>query len=156
MLDEKRSVGHLELDFLLDLVVVLGGTSHLSGCSSLGHVSSTLKRSRVADESWRALDSLLKSVLLDESLDLLLELILLRHFLFFHLSATKSHIGLVLLGSCRLLNLDISVHLCFDTGAARGLESCPNVLVGLVHVFSEVGSRLWLVEVEWLGDCWSL
>lgn len=43
LLDEERSVGHLELDLLLNLVVILRCHRHLLRCDSLRHLAGSLQ-----------------------------------------------------------------------------------------------------------------
>ena len=52
LFDKQWSIGNLELHLLLDLVVAFGGLGHLLRGDRLAHLSSSLERGRVADESW--------------------------------------------------------------------------------------------------------
>ena len=60
----------------------------------------------------------------------------------------------MLLGGGRLLHIDVTVHVwSHAVGSSLRLESWINILVGLVHILSQVSGRFGLVEVERLRDC---
>ena len=91
----------------------------------------------VAHKCRRALDTLLKTVLLDKALDFLLEFLLLGDLLLFHLRTTQSNIGLVFLSSRWLLSIDISVEPTRDRERTSfRLKSWVDILVGLVHMLA--------------------
>ena len=95
--------------------------------------------------------------MLDEALDFFLELILLCRFLFFHLSASKGHVSLVLLRRGGLLGVCIAPD--GRLGAHRALkvpQSRVDILIRLVHVLAEVSGGFGLVEFERLRLGWSL
>ena len=150
MLNKQWTVRDLELDFLLDLFVVLVCLRHLLLGDSLRHLTGSLQGSLIANQSWRALDTLLETILLDKALNLLLEFVLRCCFLFFHLSSSHSNVSFMLLCGRRYLLIDISVF-CADRSALR-LQSRVDILVSLIHVLAEIGRWLRLVEFEWLGN----
>ena len=76
MLNKQWTVRDLELDFLLDLFVVFIGLRHLLLGDSLRHLTGSLQGSLIANQSWRALDTLLETILLNKALNLLLEFVL--------------------------------------------------------------------------------
>ena len=91
----------------------------------------------VAHKCRRALDTLLKTVLLDEAFDFFLEFLLLGDLFLFHLRTTQSDIGLVLLCSRWLLSIDISVEPTRDRERPSfWLKSWVDVLIGLVHMLA--------------------
>ena len=98
---------------------------------------------------------MLQTVLLDEPLDFLLELVLLSHLFLLHLGASEGDVSLVFLGGGWLLDVDVSIQTSgVDTMRAfQSLHRWVDILIGLVHVDSQVSCRLWLVELEGLGHC---
>ena len=76
LLNKQRTISNLKLDFLLDFVVILVCLGHFLLGESFRHLTSSLQGSLIADQGWRALDTLLKTILLDKALNLLLEFVL--------------------------------------------------------------------------------
>lgn len=67
-----------------------------------------LERVRIADQGWRAFDSLLETVLLDEALNFALKFLLLLKLALFHLGSNQSYVGFVFAGSRWLFNVLIA------------------------------------------------
>ena len=74
LLNKKWAISNLVLNLLLGALESLRVLAHVLGSEGLGELAGALKSSLVADEGGRALNSLLQAILLNESLDLLLEL----------------------------------------------------------------------------------
>jgi len=143
---------------LLDLLVLLFSLIHLLGSDCFGHLTSALQRSSVAHKGRRALNALLKTVLFDEPFYFFLKLFFLSSLFLLHFASSEGNVGLMLLCRGRLLSMDISIQAggAYTVWTYAGLHRWVDILICLVHVYSKVSCRLWLMELEWLRFCWLL
>ena len=98
LLHKKRSVRHFEFNVSFQGFICLLNNGHVLLRYGLRHFSLLSQRSSVANDCGGALNSLLKSVLLDESVNFDLEVFFLGLLLFLHLLPPLCDVSLVLLG----------------------------------------------------------
>ena len=163
LFNKQRLIGNIEQYLLFLLSICPFKEFILLSCPPHRLFLPLSELSSVAYECWRALDSLSKAVLLEESLNFLLELGLLLFLLRFLLLSSLSHIGTEFWGDCRVL---FAVSL-FGRGLREGgFRECGlgigtevfqcriDKLVLSIQVASHTSCWLGVVEVEGLQDSW--
>lgn len=149
LFDQQRAVRDIELDLRFDGVVTSLKVAHLASGLLLGVAPFFGKGLRVRDESGRAFDSLLETVLLDVSLHLVLEILLLFGLFVFHVLSALFDSSVVLSGRSGLLNLLVTGGATSSGGVHTLLgQGRVDNLVLLIHVASQFGGGPRLVKFK--------
>lgn len=151
LLHEQGPVRHIKLDLCLDLVVRALEIVHLASGSLLSLLALLRKALPIGNQSGRAFNSLLETVLLDVALHLFLKVFVLLSPLLLHKLSAHFDSRVVLGSRSWLFNLLVTVG---PAGSCRGGpllgEGGVDHLVLLVHVGAQLGRGSCLVKLE--GD----
>ena len=135
LFNKKWSVRDLEFNVCLDLFKVSLKLGHFFACRCFGDVTLLFKSICITDNSRRTFDSLLKSVLSDETFNIFLKFILLLLLVILHVSASRIYIGIMLLCGRGLLCVLIALDRCFDrVGTVFRFKRGINCLIRFVHI----------------------
>jgi len=105
----------------------------------------------VADDGWRFKHTLTQAVLLVLAVDGLLLLLEFLLAALIELLSAHFHLSFVLFGGLRGFDFAVSALEVSVEAGFLGFHSRVNVLVSRIHVYSQLGTRLSLVEVVWNG-----
>mmetsp|Transcript_94911 Transcript_94911/g.130608 ORF Transcript_94911/g.130608 Transcript_94911/m.130608 type:complete len:214 (-) Transcript_94911:520-1161(-) len=151
LFNKQRSIGNLHLNVSFRIIVIAFQSIHLVLSLLQRFVSTFLKSSSIRNNSWRALDSLLQSILFNKSFDFFLILFLVFRFLLFHLLSSLFNISFMLSSSGRHRGIQIFISITFFVHWSLWLHGWIDDLVLHVHMSSQISRGLWLMEVERFG-----